>query len=200
MTAFGIRKEEIDAWTTQALAQCNITALPHVALEALLREEISSHAWLFRGSESSRADDIVPQQAPSKKCTPSPAVKAGNNAAAPLKKKKKSSMGTAEKNKRRLKQLMEELARAIEAKPDRVASFVRPRPVLGPLSTDPDKEKRENDNRKLRYALTKEEIQWHRDFLDHLNGGPVTCNNNNKREGGGDGENGCGKAARRKVH
>lgn len=199
MTAFGICKEEIDAWTTQALAQCNITTLPHVALEALLREEISSHAWLFRGGESSRAEDMVPQQAPSKKCTPSPAKKIGDHSVSLKKKKKKSSMGTAEKNKRRLKELEMELARAIEAKPERIASFVRPRPALGPLSTDPDREKRENDNRKIRYALTKEDIQWHRDYLDHLNGGAVTCNNN-KREGGGDGENGCGKAARRKVH
>jgi hypothetical protein len=178
MSIYGIHKDQTDAWTSQAFAVCNITVLPPATLDALLRNEIGGHAWLFKGCDAS----FPPPPA-------TPAMKAKRPAATqsplPAKKKKKSSLGTSEKNKRILRDLEAEVAKAIEAHPDRVASFTKPKPEPGPPSTHPDKEFRENENRRIRYAHCKKCLEWNSDYLAHLTGGgAVTCSKDGEGDGG----------------
>jgi hypothetical protein len=164
---YGIRKEEIDPWTSQAFAVCNITTLPSATLDALLRND---HAWLFKDCDT-RTLPPPPNPAvirtPAKRPISSSRPRSPGSTKPP---KKKGSLGTAEKNKRILRHLEAEVAKAIESHPDRVASFTKPRPEPGPPSTHHNTEEREKENRRIRYAHVKECAKWNHEYLAHLTG------------------------------
>lgn len=75
------------------------------------------------------------------------------------------NMGNTEKNRILLKTLEEEMTRVLNG---REVAFSQPKPVMPPLSRNPDRTKQSNENRRLKYAHVKACVEWYRQELHIL--------------------------------